>query len=300
MDGLGVQLEKVKPSNKRGSKSVDCRSIGDGPEHVVEVKELTSPDFRNANAAADSARFISARLNCQWTVVLNTPALSEALAPPPDFRDPTPEEVRESEARGFHVMSAEERRREWIAAHPVRRSVPRLKDLGRRLEPYLLALEQHDILDTRGRSWWAHQNREVAKALRYIAQRTNGAVCQGFPVLADRRGGVTVQRAWGSLRTGQPNTLVTRIEAWFEAGFGTNLIESLATETGAVRHAVLVFDSTEPEGQAAIDQGLNFCPSEALALPDVIDVLWFILGPVACRFMVGDGWTSFPVPASAT
>ena len=197
-------------------------------------------------------------------------------------------------------MSAEERRREWIAAHPVRRSVPRLKNLGRRLEPHLLVLEQHDVFDTWGRSWWAQQNREVAEALRYIAQQTNGVVCQGFPVPVDRHGGVTVQRAWASLRTGQPNSLVTRIEAWFEAGFGTNLVESLATEIGAVRHAVLVFDSTEPEGQVAIDQGLNLCPSKAPALPDVINVLWFILGPVACRFVIGDGWTSYRVPASAT
>jgi hypothetical protein len=90
--------------------------------------------------------------------------------------------------------------------------------------------------------------------------------------------------------------MVTRIERWFEEGLGRNLIDSLATEPGAVRHAILVFDSTEPESRSAIEEGLGFCPSVAPILPDVIDVLWFILGPVACRFMVGEGWSSRRVP----
>jgi hypothetical protein len=293
---LALQFEKVKPSNEPGRKTVDYRSVGESQEHVAEVKELVAPDFRDANAAAASARFISAQLTCQWSVLLNTPVLSEALAAPPPFRDPAPAEVREWEARGIHVMSAEECRREWIAEHPVRQPVPRLKELGRRLEPHLLVLEQHGVVDTWGRWPWAEQDHEVAEALRSIAEKTGGAVCHGFPVPGGLHGGVTVQRGWGYVHTGKPDTMVTRIERWFEAGLATNLIDSLATEPGAVRHAVLVFDSTEPERRSAIEEGIRFCPSAAPTLPDRIDVLWFILGPVACRFMVGEGWSSHRVP----
>jgi hypothetical protein len=293
---LARRFEKVKPSNQHGRKTVDYRSVGDGPQHVAEVKEVVAPDFRDAAAAAPSARFTSARLTYQWSLILSTPVPSEALAAPPRFRDPAPAEVRDWEARGFQVMSAEERRREWLAEHPVRQPVPRLKNLGRRLAPHLLALERHGVMDTRGRWPWAEPNREVAEALRAIAAETCGAVCHGFPALAGRQGGVEVKRAWGYVRTGQPDTMVTRIERWFEEGLGGNLIASLATEPGAVRHAVLVFDATEPERRSAYEHRLSFCPSAAPILPDVIDVLWFILGPVACRFMPTEGWSSHRVP----
>jgi hypothetical protein len=294
---LALQFEKVKPSNEHGRKTVDYRSVGNGPKHVAEVKEVVARDFRNANAAAPSARFISAQLTCQWYVLLNTPVLSEALAAPPQFRDPAPAEVRDWEARGFQVMSAEERRREWIAEHPVRQPVPRLKNLGRRLAPHLRVLEQYGVVDTRERWPWAEPNREVAEALQAIADKTVGAVCHSFPAPAGRQGGVEIQRAWGYVRTGQPNTIVTRIERWFDEGLGRNLIDSLATEPGAVRHAILVFDSTEPECRSAGEEGLGFCPSVVPILPNVIDVLWFILGPVACRFTVGEGWSSSRVPS---
>jgi hypothetical protein len=294
---LVLQFEKVKPSNQHGRKTVDYRSVGDGPEHVVEVKEVVAPDFRDAAAAAPSARLTSARLTWQWSVVLDTSVLSDALAAPPRFRDPAPAEVRDWEARGFQVMSAEERRREWIAEHPVRQPVPRLKNLGRRLAPHLLMLERHGVVDTRGRWPWAEPDREVAEALRAVAAETGGAVCLGFPAPAGRHGGVQVQRAWGYVRTGQPDTMVARVERWFEERLGGNLIDSLATEPGAVRHAVLVFDATEPEHWSAHEHGLGFCPTAAPILPDVIDVLWFILGPVACRFTSAEGWTSHRVPS---
>jgi hypothetical protein len=294
---LSIRFEKVKESNEPHQKSVDYRSVGNDPEHVVEVKEVVGEESRSANAAVSSAHFLSEKLTCQWTAVIETPVISEALNAPPQFRDPNPEEARESHARGFRILSAEERRLEWRAEHPVHRPVPRLRKLGRRLEPCLLVLEEHGVYETLGRSLWTEQDREVAEALRNIAKLTGDTVCQGTPVPPGRHGSVRVQRAWRYLRTGDPNTLVDRIEAWFEAGLGENLIESLANEAEAVRHAVLVFDSTEPEIEAAIQQGMSFCPSVPPALPDVIEVLWLILGPVGCRFIVGEGWSSYPAPS---
>ena len=293
---LARRFEKVKPSNERGRKTVDYRSVGDGPEHVAEVKEAASPTFRHANAAAPSARFASAQLARIWYVVLNTPALSEALVAPPRFRGLPPAEVHDWEARGFHVISAEERRREWSAQHPLGQPAPRLKDLGRRIAPHLRALERHGVLDTRDRWPQAEPDPEVAGALRAIAAATGGAECHGFPAPAGQHGGVQVLRAWGYVRTGRPDTMVTRIQRWFEAGLGENLIASLATEPGAVRHAVLVFDGTEPEGRSAREQGTGYCPTTTPVLPEVIDVLWFILGPVACRFTRAEGWSAYRVP----
>jgi hypothetical protein len=49
---LARRFEKVKPFNERWRKTVDYRSVGDGAEHVAEVKEVASPTFRHANAAA--------------------------------------------------------------------------------------------------------------------------------------------------------------------------------------------------------------------------------------------------------
>lgn len=68
---------------------------------------------------------------------------------------------------------------------------------------------------------------------------------------------------------------------------------------GTERHAVLVFDAqTEPEYQSAVEQGTEFCPSIELDLPGEITVLWFILGPIACRFRAGDGWRTTAMPDS--
>lgn len=293
---LDREFEKVTPSTQPGRKSVDYRSTGDGLQHVAEVKEVASPTFRLANDAAPKARFESAQLACLWSVVVNTPVLSDALAAPPRFGELPPAEARDWVARGFHVESAEERRREWQDKHPLRPPLPRLPGLGRRLAPRFRVLERHGVLDTQGRWPWAEPDPEVAEALRAIAAETGGAVCQGVPAPPGRHGGVQVLRGWGYVRTGLPDTMVARIERWFEEGLGENLVASLATEPGAVRHAVLVFDATEPEGRAAHEQGVGFCPTAAPVLPDLVDVLWLILGPVACRFTPAEGWSAFRVP----
>ncbi|MGH9225745.1 MAG: hypothetical protein ACRD2W_18605 [Acidimicrobiales bacterium] len=191
---------------------------------------------------------------------------------------------------------------EWRATHPgPRRVSTRLRDLAADLEPSLMVLERYGHTSTRGLHWLG-QPPALAQAILTIAARTGGAMCVRHELFPGQRPGTDIALESTYLRTDCADTLVARLDLWLRSEASKNLRGSLANEPpGTERHAVLVFDAaTEPEYRSAVELGTAFCPSQRVDLPDEIDVLWFILGPVAARFAASDGWTTSPMPDADT
>ncbi|HEY5182340.1 MAG TPA: hypothetical protein VIJ07_21635 [Dermatophilaceae bacterium] len=226
--------------------------------------------------------FDSERLTGRWSVIIDQPTLSTSLAPVPNFQYPADREAA------------------WRAEHPGPRiPTPKLMQLGQDLEQHLVILEQHGLETTRGLSPY-NQPQALADTIRAIEQRTPGAWCLRRVPLPNERPGVDVVLGSSSIRTGRANTIVNRLDLWLHSDQSKNLLQSLCNErVGTQRYAVLVFDAqTEPEHKAAVEQGTMFCPTIDLHLPEPIDVLWFILGPIACRFTPADKWRTVPMPGA--
>lgn len=290
---LGCALERVKED--RGIPTVDYRTVDSS--RSVEVKRITSEAYNKLTGVASRTdwSYDSSILSGHWTVMIDRPTLSDILKPMPTFPADDPEASAEAEAFGFRLIPRHEQEAEWRASHPgPKRSTPRLKGLGSDLEQHLRVLEQHAIYSTRGASSFEP---DALRALYSIAARTDNALCLRRETIRDESPGIDLVLASGYIRTERADTLVGRIELWLASEQSNNLQDSLANEPNTERHAVLVFDPyTEPEYQTAIDQGIEFCPTQDLLLPDEIDVLWFIIGPVACCFSTSVGWHTTPMP----
>lgn len=142
---------------------------------------------------------------------------------------------------------------------------------------------------------------ELRDTITSINRLTHGVVCQRRDVQGTEKPGV--QLALGSYGTSaeHPDTFARRVQHWLHSKHADTLRAQLATEPQPVeRHAVLVFDpEVEPGTQTAAEQGTDFCPTEPLDLPDEVDVLWPILGPVACRYSTATGWQALARPEAA-
>jgi hypothetical protein len=291
---LETELHWVTPSSV---PTPDYRTQ-DG-QVAVEVKLVTSEMHRElASVPLDECGLDSEVLTKRWTVMIDAPTLSTTLRPMPKFRRVDPELVNGLEADGFQVASAEARAEKWHADHPgPKRRAPRLKQLASDIEPHLKVLEEEGIFSNVGLYPYG-QGQDFAKTISFIAQHTNGGRCYGREAQGSQAPGIDVLRSSDFVRTGRPNTIVGRIDLWLGSDLGSNLKSSLANEpAGTDRHAVLVFDPlTEPEHHAAVEQGASFCPTTDLALPDCLDVLWFVLGPVACRYSAASGWEALQAP----
>lgn len=290
---FGCPLIRIAPT---AVPTVDYRTAE--PARGIEVKQITSEAYKDLSAASGRARhWDSAVLTGRWSVLIERPTLSDVLAPMPRFPDDDPDLIAHYEASGMRVQRKADRQAEWRAQHPgPKRTTPRLKDLGRDLEAHLALLEQGDISCTRG-AWSVDGS--VREALWVIAKRTGNAICVRHELLADQRPGIDVHLSSGYVRTERADTIVERIVLWLASEDSANLKASLANEERGERHAVLVFDAhTEPEHETASKQGLAFRPTAEPSLVDEIDVLWFILGPIACSFSPADGWRTMPMPAS--
>lgn len=293
---FGCVLKKI-PEDRR-IPTADYRTV-DG-SRSVEVKRITSEAYNDLRYAASRTdwSYDSLILSGRWTVMISQLTLSDILKPMPKFPADDPEASAEAEAFGFRLIPRHEREAEWRVSYPgPKRDTPRLKELGPDLERHLHVLEQHAIYSTRG-AWPSEP--DALQALRYIASRTGNAICLWHELIRDEKPGINLALASGYNRTERADTLVGRIELWLASKQSSNLRKSLANEPNTEHHAVLVFDRyTEPEHQTAIDQGIDFCPTQELQLPDEIDVLWFIIGPVACRFSTSLGWCAVPMPSRA-
>jgi hypothetical protein len=260
----------------------------------IEVKRLTSQQYRQLGADRNTRHWDSANLSGRWAVLIERSTLSSILEPVPPFPDDDPETIAYYTAHGFRVRTRAEREAEWRANHPgpAQPTTPRLKDLGRDLDPHLLILEQHGVTSTRAAVHMAADPR-IMTALRFIEARTNGAICIRQDLLPGQIPGIDIALASSYVRTDRADRIVQRVELWLASSECENLKTSLANEIGMERHAVLVFDAgTEPEHRAATKQGLEFCPTIPISLPDEIDVLWLIVGPIACRYSPSMGWRS--------
>lgn len=264
--------------------------------HSIEVKELMTESYKDLSAAfRSSEHFDSEVLSGRWIVAIERQTLDSRLPPMPDFSEDDPQAIAQLALYGFTVKTKAEKQAEWRARHPgPARPGPRLRRLGRDLEPHLAVLEEARIGCTRGAE--AH-SLELRRALAAIGARTHDAICMRHAPLGIESPGIDIALADGSVRTGRADTIAARIELWLESSDSRNLRNSLLNEAGSTRHAVLVFDPrAEPEYQAAVEQGADFCPTLPIELPQGIDVLWFILGPVACWFTPSEGWESRRLP----
>jgi hypothetical protein len=294
---LRCHLDRAAP---RSTQTVDYRTP-DGSKGI-EVKRITNADYNEMMDAFTKVDLsYSKRLTGRWSVIIDQPNLSMSLALVPRFRDDDPHRIADLESYGIHVLgSRADREATWRSAHPGPHTrTPRFKQLDLDLEQHLVILERNGLQTTRGLSPYG-QPQALADAIRAIEQRTAGALCLRRVPLPDERPGVDVVLGSSSVRTGRANTIVNRLDLWLRSNQSRNLRQSLCNEEcGTQRYAVLVFDAqTEPEYKAALKQGTMFCPSIDLHLPEPIDVLWFILGPIACRFTSADKWRTVPMPGA--
>jgi hypothetical protein len=291
---LDCQLERVP---EREIPTVDYRT----PDGTVgiEVKRITSAEYLQVSSAFAKVRHLDSNLlTGRWCVMIDRPTLSTILAPMPKYPDDDEEQIAYWESQGFVLSRRADREAEWRAAHPGPiRQTPRLNTLTTDLEGHLAVLDAHGITTTRGLAPFGRP-KPLASAIAVIFNRTQGALCLRRDPHSNERPGIDVALASGSIRTERADTISERLQLWLDSSKSSNLRESLANEpAGTIRHAVVVFDAqTEPEYPAAMEQGTTFCPSLPLQLPAEIDVVWFILGPIASCFTVKAGWRTVRMP----
>ncbi|MFE0022807.1 hypothetical protein [Amycolatopsis sp. NPDC059021] len=299
---FGSDLDRINASPERAT--ADYRWCNGRLIRSVEVKEITVDTHRQlvAEAKAGKTARDSTTLSMRWMIMINLPTLSTVLEPMPSFPPDDPELAADVEQFfGARMMTRAEREAEWRRTHPgpKHQPTPQIKNLGRDLDPHLLVLEQHGIVSTHGpRS----EDPAVAAALWAIAMRTHGAICMAHNPVRDEKPGIDVAFVAGYVRTERADVLVDRVELWLHNDdHSKNVRTSLTNEPSTERHAVLVFDhQTEPEYWSATEQGVGFCPTRDLQLPDAIDVLWIIIGPIACRFSASEGWRALRMPDEET
>ena len=265
----------------------------------IEVKRVTNAEYHDLTSGfARAGHLDSDRLTGRWAVVIDRPTLSTSLEPMPHFRGDDPKLIAYWESQGATVRRRADLEAEWRATHPgPPRKTPRLDTLARDLEPHLVELEAHGFTTTRGSAPFGHPE-PLANAITAIYLRTQGGMCLRQEPFGKERAGIDVHLASGSIRTGQANTIPARLQLWLGSSNSENLRASLANEPdGTERHAVFVFDAqTEPEYYSAVEQGMAFCPTADLELPEEVSVVWFILGPIACRFSREHGWRTVRMP----
>ena len=161
----------------------------------------------------------------------------------PDFPEDDPAQIAALLADGFVVTPKAEREAGWAAQFAGQtRSTPRVQRLPTALEPHLLALERAGVRNTRGAQPGTPEERH---ALAQISRLTHGAICLAH-VPVDGRAGIELLLGYGYARTGLPDALAFRVQAWLDSDLSSNLRQSLWPEF-TTRHAVLVFDPSEPE-----------------------------------------------------
>jgi hypothetical protein len=258
---------------------------------VYEMK-LVTPQEYEALRGARGRWYPSGKLSMRWSFLILAPTMDDKFRPMPDFPDDDPTTIAGIEADGsFRVTRRAEREAEWqrqYAGGPLQ--IPRI---GRReariLEEQLIVLEQGGITEARGA---VPRTEGERTALAEIRRLTHGAVCMADSAPAGG-GGIHIGVGWGSTRSGDPNVLAFRIQAWLDSPLGANLAHSLCQPRFKRRHGVLTFNSSEPEYWSAMESGVAFVPTTDLSLPPEIDTVWCLIGRVLLRFDPGLSWRAF-------
>ncbi|WP_207844019.1 hypothetical protein [Williamsia soli] len=247
---LGVPLGRVDPG-AGGQASPDFRCVR--PAMAVEVKELTSEDYKSLSRAADreAERLHTAvpGLTKLWMIIIVARNAEEELD------------------------------RHWGAAP----DQPYLKKLAKQLRPHLLVLEAAGIQDYRTAQWFSRDPAVRAACAAVATLVRNGTCSAGEPIGEFGPGVMGAASAIGYVRSPDPNSLVGLLNRWLSRR-GTNLRDSLRDEPGE-HHAVIVLDRrTVAEVDAAEEHGDSYIPDARLELPDEIDSLWVIAGAITFRY----------------
>lgn len=270
----------------------------DDLREVYEMKLVTPQEYEELRGARNRW-YPSSKLTMRWSFLILAPTMDDKFRPVPDFPDDNPATIAAIEADGlFRVTRRAELEAEWqrqYAGRPLQ--IPRIgKREAKLLEGHLIVLEQGGITGTRGA---VPRTRGERTALVEIRRLTRGAVC-----IADSAppggGGIRFRVGWGSTRSGDPNVLAFRIQAWLDSPLGANLAHSLRQPRFTRRHGVLTFNSSEPEYWSAMESGVAFIPTVGLSLPPEIDTLWCLIGRILLRFDPGLGWRAFDAEPDIT
>lgn len=255
---LGQPLLRLDEQSDSGP-SHDFQTVeGVTPTIALEAKELVSPGFLATRSQVGRVEpFLSSVLRLHWMLSYSEPHLGE-------WYDP---ETWQDSSKGK------------LAERPLAR-------LFHDVEPYLAVLERFGIRQSRSRDIGTAASPNdlgaVVNARLALASRVNG-VCLGSEPTRLHPPGIDVSFSYSYVRTGSPNALVTRIQAWLNGPLSANLLASLAGATTDERHAALWLAS-DPEADSAQEQGLAFQPTADLELPEPIDVLWVFVPPVVWRY----------------
>ena len=292
----GRAVERVAPDD-RPTPDYALPTTG-SPPGAIEVKEVVSSEWKALSAAiAKQQTWLEVpTLTRHWHVMLEARPVASRLVEVPNFPADNEEEIARFAAAGWVVKRREDRIAEWKhrMAHPA--PPVRLKNLITDLVQPLGVLESHGVFTTRGGNI---ANPDVARALLQISARTGGAICMGHPARPAKGmpAGVNIASGFGSVRTGNPNTLAERAQAWLDSELSANLIESLSRPEYGERHGVLVFDGLEPELQTVNENPAAYQPTDPLVLPSPLTHLWCLVGPVVLRY-ADDGWQRWDAAVS--
>jgi hypothetical protein len=261
-----------------------------GGDKVIEVKRITSQEFHAMGDAQvrEETDLDDTRLTGTWMVLVQRPGLSTTLPQRgglPIFRDAAPTRLKNIAADLVEHFAVLER-------HGRSRSGP--------VNPWISLLGGSSLSHRSPPE--PHMPAELAAAMRTIEARIAGPFhyFRG-DARPGRPGSISVLPMLVSYQTGLADTLVDRLDQWFASEDSTNLRKSLSHDPpDTERIAFLVFDvDAEPEIRSAQEQGSDFCPTRAPALPAEVDVVWILVGPVACRYHPQDGWTARLAPGPA-
>lgn len=263
--------------------------LGEDRVAAVEVKEIVSSDWRHLSAGFEKQETerVTDELRLHWRVVLPGEIAAERLVPVPGFPADDQERIAALEAQGYGAVRRAERVAEFESRREESPAPLMIKGLIDALVPDLQVLEDRGIRTTRGD---IPADEEGSSAWWRIDSRTRGAICTGGEARpeAGMPAGVFLVLSYGYTRTGRADTITDRIDAWLSTK-RRKLIEALSRSEYSERHAVLVFDSTEPELRSS-EESNSFVPSRGLALPPEVDILWVVLGSRVLHYSLTDGW----------
>lgn len=286
---LHRQLKRVLEHSDNGPTH-DIETDDDlRPLIAAEVKELVPREFLAVkNQVRHDRGFNSEKLKQRWTILLMADALDGRLAPTPAFPDDLDSEVMAFWlAQGFEITSKTDREDMWKLDHSLSPRVPvRVKGLAKDVEPYLVTLEDFGIDETRSYTLPTTSNRDhnmAMSALFAIGSRTRGALCKGHTPTRGQTPGIDLVFGYGQVRTGKADAVVERVQMWLDGPMSANLVNSLTNAQADERHAVLWL-STEPEIDTALEKGVAFRPDLPLNIPVGLDVVWIFLESVAWRY----------------
>ena len=297
-------MSEEKPSEQLARTHIECvygptRRVQDtgatapicdyrGDNCSFEVKEIVAAAFREIRSQLQGQSFFCcADLTRHWSISIEVPTSAERFRPIPEFPDDP--DITDFQVLGYRVATKKER----IAEFEVVRDAepppfPGLRKLTKDVAPLLKTLEKRGITETRSKPF--DSSAELSRALYSFEAMTRGSIGISHEQSVDLPAGIQYHSNFGQVRTSRPETLVTRIQGWLDSPDSTNLCASLANEVGR-KVGVLVFDQhNEPEFQSALESPDKFTPSTNLDLPEPLDEILAVLGPVAYRYSEQDRW----------